>query len=94
MSGNNEHDDDLGAIAGEALAGTETQEVLDDTDFTKVKFVGMSFDSLEDDIKIGTEMEFRVRARCVGVADEARKSDGGIRHVVKMDVQSVQRLGS
>lgn len=82
----------LGDIADESLHNAETQEVLDDTDYTKVKFVGMSFDSLSDDIKIGQELEFRVRARCMGVGDEARKSDGGIRHIVKMDVLSVQKL--
>lgn len=84
--------DDLGDIAGEALSGAETQEVLDDTDFMKVKFVGMAFDSLDQEIEIGDEMVFRVRARCIGVGQEARKSDGAIRNLAKMDVQSVQRF--
>ena len=83
--------DDLGEIAGEALSGAETQEVLDDTDFTKVRFVGMSFDSLDQGIQIG-ELVLRVRARCIGVGQEARKSDGAIRNLAKMDVQSVQRF--
>lgn len=86
--------DDLGNVAGEALAGAETQEVLDDTDYIKVKFVGMSFDSLDDEIKIGDEMTFLVRARCIGTAVEARKTDGALRNIVKMDVQSVQRSGA
>lgn len=84
--------DDLGDIAGEALSGAETQEVLDDTDFTKVRFVGMSFDSLDQGIQIGDELVLRVRARCIGVGQEARKADGAIRNLAKMDVQSVQRF--
>jgi len=85
--------DDLGEIAGEALHGVEQQEMLDDTEFTKVRFVGMSLDSLSDQFKIGDEMEFRVRARCLAVGDEARKGDlSSVRHVVKMDVLSVTRL--
>jgi hypothetical protein len=66
-----------------------TQDVLEDTDYTKVRFVGMSFDSLDHGIKIGDEKTFIVRARCVGTADEASKQDGHVRHIVKMDVQSV-----
>ena len=73
----------------DVLEGGATQDVLDDTDYTKVKFVGMSFDSLDKDVKIGDEKTFIVRARCIGTADEASKRDGSIRHVVKMDVQSV-----
>ena len=88
-----EADDDLGDLAGDALHGVEAQEVLDDTEFTKVRFVGMSLDSLSDAFKIGDEMEFRVRARCLAVGDEARKGDlSSVRHVVKMDVLSVTRL--
>lgn len=83
----------LGDAATEALADVVehggTQDVLEDTDYTKVKFVGMSFDSLERNIKIGDEKEFIVRARCIGTAEEASKRDGSIRNVVKMDVQSV-----
>lgn len=85
----------LGAAAQEALGnlgGSEyagTQEVLEDTDYLKVKFVGMSFDSLDKGIKIGDEQTFTVRARCIGTAEEASKVDGQIRHIAKMDVQSV-----
>lgn len=66
-----------------------TQDVLADTDFLKVRFVGMSFDSLDKSVKIGDEMTFLVRARCIGTAEEASKQDGSIRHIAKMDVQSV-----
>lgn len=86
----------LADAAGAALSSVPdddgaAQETLDGTDYTKVKFVGMSFDSLgkEDAPRIGDEMTFLVRARCVASGDEASKRDGGIRHVVKMDVQSV-----
>ncbi len=86
----------LGDAAQEALAdlaGADyqgTQDALEDTDYLKVKFVGMAFDSLDKDIKIGDERTFLVRARCVGTAEEASKRDGtAIRHIAKMDVQSV-----
>lgn len=65
-----------------------TQEEFDGMDYSKVRFVGLSFDSLDQDIKIGDEHTFTVRARCVGAGDEEMK-DGHVRHVVKMDVKSV-----
>lgn len=85
----------LGDAATEALNDlaadgySATQDVLEETDYLKVRFVGMSFDSLDKNIKIGDEMTFTVRARCVGTAEEASKVDGQIRHIAKMDVQSV-----
>lgn len=82
----------LGDAAAQALdsMGDEmgAQQVLDGTDYAKVKFVGMSYDSLETEFKIGDEATFLVRARCVGSGDEEMR-DGHIRHVVKMDVRSV-----
>ena len=83
----------LGDAAMAALTEmTETagaaQTEFENMDYAKVKFVGMSFDSLETNIVIGDEHTFLVRARCVGTGDEALK-DGHIRHVVKMDVSSV-----
>lgn len=85
----------LGEVAAAGLhAVTEEQggiqEALDGVNPTKVKFVGMSFDSLEETIKIGDELVFVVRARCIGLGDEASKRDGSIRHTVKMDVASVK----
>lgn len=77
----------LADLAGGEFAGT--QDVLEDTDYLKVRFVGMAFDSLEKDIRIGDEKTFLVRARCIGTAEEASKQDGSIRHIAKMDVQSV-----
>lgn len=87
----------LGDAAAEALAGVAehgaTQDVLEGTDYTKVKFVGMAFDSLDKDIAIGDEKTFTVRARCMASGDEASKRDGQIRHIVKMDVQAVALQG-
>jgi hypothetical protein len=75
---------------GENLEGLSgTQEELDNMDFTKARFVGMSYDSLDRDINIGDEITFLVRARCVGKGDEERKADHRINTYVKMDVQSV-----
>lgn len=75
---------------GENLEGLSgTQEELDNMDFTKARFVGMSYDSLDRDINIGDEITFMVRARCVGKGDEERKTDHRINTYVKMDVQSV-----
>lgn len=65
------------------------QEELEGTDYTKARFVGMSFDSLDREINIGDEIVFLVKARCLGKGDEASKTDGRIRKYVKMDVQSV-----
>lgn len=85
----------LGSAAAEAVSilvtesGKSIQEPLDGTEYLKVKFVGMAFDSLDKDIKIGDEMSFLVRARCTGTAIEASKTDGSLRHIAKMDVQSV-----
>ena len=75
---------------GENLEGLSgTQEELDGTDFLKVKFVGMSMDSLEDSIELGDEFTFVVRARCVGEGTDLAKTDGHKRRFVKMDVSSV-----
>lgn len=75
----------------EQLSGS--QEELDGMDFTKARFVGMSYDSLERDINIGDEITFTVKARCVGKGDEERKADHRINTYVKMDVQSVVIAG-
>jgi hypothetical protein len=75
---------------GENLEGLSgSQEELDGMDFTKARFVGMSYDSLDRDINIGDEITFLVQARCVGKGDEERKTDHRINTYVKMDVQSV-----
>ena len=84
----------LGEAAQQALSefgdDAAVQEPLDGTDYLKVKFVGMSMDSLEDEIPLGKEMTFLVRARCIGDGNEMSKQDGHIKRFVKMDVSSVQ----
>lgn len=35
------NEEDLGAVAQDSLEGVEGQGVLDETDYTKVKFLGM-----------------------------------------------------
>lgn len=75
---------------GENLEGLSgSQEELDGMEYTKAKFVGMSYDSLDREIEIGDEITFLVKARCVGKGDEERKTDHRINTYVKMDVQSV-----
>lgn len=75
---------------GENLEGIGgAQETLEGTDYLKVRFVGMSMDSLDDEISLGDELTFIVRARCVGEGTDLAKTDGHKRKFVKMDVQSV-----
>lgn len=75
---------------GENLEGLSgSQEELDGMDYTKARFVGMSYDTLDKEISIGDEITFLVKARCVGKGDEERKADHRINTYVKMDVQSV-----
>lgn len=84
----------LGEAAQSALSefgddGAE-QEPLEGTDYLKVKFVGMSMDSLEDEIALGSLLTFTVEARCIGEGTDISKQDGHKKRFVKMDVQSVQ----
>lgn len=84
----------LGDAAQSAMAefGDDgaTQEPLDGTDYLKVKFMGMSMDSLEDEIELGTMMTFVVEARCIGTGTDLSKQDGHQKRYAKMDVQSVK----
>jgi hypothetical protein len=84
---------DLGAAAGAALAAVPDHdgsaiEPLEGTDYTKVKFVGVAFDELENAPKIGDELAFNVRGRCVGVGEE-QMADGHIRKTAKIKTFSV-----
>lgn len=69
--------------------GEQTFDGMDRT--TKVKFVGVQYNSLKADFPLGEEVEFKVRGRVVGVGDEEMK-DAHVRHVVKVDVDSVVPL--
>jgi hypothetical protein len=66
------------------------QEPLEGTDYLKVKFMGMSMDSLDEDIELGSLMTFTVEARCIGEGTDISKTDGHKKRFVKMDVQSVK----
>lgn len=80
----------LADAATAALSGGDgAQGEFDETQATKVKFAGMGYDAFEESIKIGDEITFLVRTRCIGVGDEVMKSAGTVRHMVKMEVQSV-----
>lgn len=87
----------LAEAAESALGDIEEQDgaaqaVLEGTDYTKIKFVGMSFDTLDTDVKIGDEMTFTVRGRVKGVADE-EDAKGNVNHVAKVKVSSVVPVG-
>lgn len=70
------------------------QEPLDGTDYLKVKFMGMSMDSLEDEIQLGEMKTFIVEARCIGTGTDLSKQDGHQKRFAKMDVQSVKEVES
>lgn len=84
----------LAEAASTALAGIvdgdgAAQEALDPAlgNVTKVKFVGMAMDSVED-ISLHQEVTFLVRARCTAETVEELK-DGGTRSVRRMEVLNV-----
>ena len=76
------------ALSDAAEADGAAQAMLEGTEYTKVKFVGMSFDTLSTDVKIGDEMTFIVKGRVKGVADE-EDAKGNVNHVAKVKVSSV-----
>ena len=75
----------LGGIADEDGAA---QPELEGMDYTKVRFVGVSYDALETAPEMGTEMEFVVRGRVTGHGEE-EMADGHIRKFAKVKVSSV-----
>ena len=82
--------DAAAAAIGDAVDGAAIQDPLEGTDYLKVKFVGMSMDSLEDTIQLGSNLTFVVQARCIGEGTDLSKVDGHEKRFVKMDVQSVK----
>lgn len=77
------------ALADIGDADGAAQAQFEGMDFTKIKFVGVQYDTLELGPKIGDVLDFHVRGKVVAVGDEAMK-DGHIRHVAKVEVDSVQ----
>jgi hypothetical protein len=91
-------DNDLADVADSGLSdipdheGGPQQPSLEGTDYTKVKFVGVNYDSPETEpLKLGDEMTFKFRGRVVALGDELMK-DSHQRHVAKIDVNSVVLL--
>lgn len=84
----------LGDAAAAAVANISEgvdQEALDGTDYTKVKFVGISMDSLEENVpRLGEERTFIVKGRCIGSGTQLSKQDGHEKKYVQIDVSSVK----
>lgn len=66
------------------------QGAFENTDYTKVTFVGTNYQTLDYTPKIGDEVEFIVKGRIVEVGDRALKS-GFTQHFGKCDVASVTK---
>lgn len=64
-------------------------EQLPGTDSTKLKFVGIRYQTLSKDFKLGDEHEFVVRGQ-VTMAGEEKLKDGHTGHVVRLEVSSVR----
>lgn len=88
-------DQNLGDAAqgafGDELEGIGgAQEQIPGTDFTKVRFVGMSMDSIEDrKMSLGDSFEFLVKGTVIGEGVDVSKTDGHKKPYVKIDVNSV-----
>jgi hypothetical protein len=84
-------DGQLGDAARAAIGhtGEPTQDPLEGTEFLKVKFVGMAIDSLEEQIPLGEERTFIVKARCNGQSVELMEN-GTERRTARMKVSSVK----
>lgn len=81
----------LAAIGSEGqLDGATVQDPLDGTDFSKVRFQGVGYDSLETDFKLGEERTFIVRGKCVANGLELVGTDQHERRIVKFKVDSVR----
>lgn len=65
-----------------------SQGVFENTDYTKVTFVGANYQSLEYSPRIGEEVEFIVKGRVKAVGDE-KMASGFIRHMGKVEVTSI-----
>jgi hypothetical protein len=90
MSDDGNEDQGLAAAAGGALDdddGYEGQQNLPGTNYSRVKFVGMAWETAEVP-SLKTEVEFTVRGIVVGHGEEVM-ADGTVREVAKVKVQSV-----
>lgn len=83
----------LGEAAQAGLGGLEefapdAEPILEGTDYTKVKFVGVQYDALDEKLALGDEVACMVRGRVVSVGDKVM-NDGHVRHEVSVKVSSV-----
>lgn len=67
---------------------TPAQGAFEGMDYTKIRFVGVNYDTIEMSPKIGDRLDFLVGGKVVEVGDKALK-DGHIQHIVKVDVDHV-----
>lgn len=79
------------ATAGNSVddIGGAQQDPFENTDYSKLKFMGVQQDLLETSLKIGDEVTAIVRGVIKGDSHDQMK-DGHIRHTLKVDVSSVQ----
>ncbi len=86
----------LGDIAADALQAGGDELVMSSEQTAlipacRVKFTGMSWDSIEDVPDLKTVVTFTVTAQIVGHTDEVM-ADGELRHLAKAKVLEVKRI--
>jgi hypothetical protein len=84
----------LHAVSNEdgSIATDTSAPMFKGMDFTKVAFLGMNYNTLDKDYKIGDEVSFLVTGTVGAVGDEAM-ADGHIRHMVKVKVRGINPPG-
>lgn len=71
----------------------QQQEPIEGMEACRVKFVGMSMDSIEEPPDIDDEMTFLVTTRCVG-SGRQRMKDGELRLTRSMEVLTLEPQGA
>jgi hypothetical protein len=89
--------DDLAGASQAALDGSTVPETdgkpgeqLAAIPACQVKFLGMSYDSLDDVPGLKEEVTFIVTGRVVGHEEKVGKTDGNVRTIVKVDATDVR----
>lgn len=85
-------EDDLAGAADAAMADDPEpqQDSLPGTDYARMKFVGMAWETPERP-GLKEEVEFQIRGKCVGHTEEVM-ADGTIRELAKIKVDSIVRV--
>jgi hypothetical protein len=65
-------------------------ENLPGTDSTRIKFLGVKYETLAQDFKIDDVHEFVVKGIVSGVGDKKNKRDGHVGRVVDLEVTSIR----